>query len=131
MATEIEEKYTRKRNFEEEPTTESEENESTESMRLYLRKDYLVHVESAIRAYLQSIDVDENFVQSRFHLGKMMAATYDFREALKHFNHVIVSIKPADTKYEEQMHVFYERGMLYLAMEDEREILYKKTNSSK
>lgn len=57
-----------------------------------------------------------------------MAATYDFREALKHFNHVICSIKPGDTKFEEQMHVYYERGMLYRAMEDEREILYKRTS---
>lgn len=96
-----------------------------------MRKDYLEHVESAIESYLQAIDVDENFIQSRFHLGKMMAATYDFREALKHFNHVICSIKPTDTKYEEQKHVFYERGMLYFAMEDEREILYKRTSASK
>lgn len=30
--------------------------------------------------------------------------------------------------FEEQKHVYYERGLLYLLMEDERELLHKNTN---
>jgi tetratricopeptide (TPR) repeat protein len=97
MAGEIETKHGKKRKFDK----SSRDEEQADSLKVYLRFDYLELVEESIKSYLQAIDVDENFLQSRFHLGKMLAATYQYQEALHHYNRVIESLKPSENDPEE------------------------------
>jgi hypothetical protein len=40
---------------------------------VYLRDDYKKNCNQAITMYLQAVEVDENFNQSRFHLGRVLS----------------------------------------------------------
>jgi tetratricopeptide (TPR) repeat protein len=47
------------------------ENRFAEELIAYIRDDYLKFCNQAIGMYLQAVEVDENFNQSRFHLGRV------------------------------------------------------------
>ena len=58
MAAEIEAKHGKKRKFDK----SSRDEEQVDSLKVYLRLDYLELVEESIKSYLQAIDVDEYFL---------------------------------------------------------------------
>lgn len=47
-------------------------------MQSYLREDYLKFCRDAIGMYLAAVNVDENFNQARFHLGRVYAQIYSY-----------------------------------------------------
>ena len=60
-----------------------------DDMQSYLREDYLQNCKSAIEQYKKAIGVDENFYQSRFHLGRCLAQIFNYTEAIKHYKKII------------------------------------------
>lgn len=97
----------------------------SDDMASYLREDYLRHSRDAIKMYEQAVNYDENFNQSRFHLGRVLAQIYSYSEAVKHYTRVI-NAKPKTQEPKEiqelqniKMFVHLERGITYLAMDQE------------
>jgi tetratricopeptide (TPR) repeat protein len=83
---------------------------------VYLREDYLKNCNQAIAMYVQAVEVDENFNQSRFHLGRVLSQIFSFTEAVKHYSRVVMA---KGSTFDELIYVYLERGITYLEMDKE------------
>lgn len=63
----------------------------------------------AIDMYKQALVLSENFISSRFHLGKMYHSTNQFHKGLKCFSAVLAKLPEDKT-------VFIARGLVYQDM---------------
>jgi len=69
LAAGVERKHGRRRRFD----LEEEGTRTDESLTVLLRQDFLDYSQKAIEMYERVLAIDENFNQSRFHLGKMLS----------------------------------------------------------
>ena len=89
----------------------------------YLRDDFKAECENAIKMYLKALEIDENFQQSRIHLGQVLSQIYQHQEALKHFNFAINNHNNHTDSIPQKKQLqfcYVERGLVYLMMEEER-----------
>ena len=77
----------------------------------------------AIEMYLKALEVQENFMSSRFHLGLMYHKTNRFTDALKCFSRVLVKVKDDKTIYIARGVVYQDMGNHQLAIEDFNEAI--------
>ena len=69
--------------------------------------------------YKAAVNVDENFHQSRFHLGRVLAQIYSYTEAIKNYSRVInIKSKDDDAKMINlKMFIYLDRGITSLAID--------------
>lgn len=72
----------------------------------------------AIERYLKALEVQENFVSSRFHLGLMYHRINRYQDALKCFTKVLETIKDDKTIYIARGIVYSDMGNHQLAITD-------------
>jgi tetratricopeptide (TPR) repeat protein len=72
----------------------------------------------AIEHYKKALEIQEDFVSSRFHLGLMYHRINNFHEALKCFSKVLLQCKDDKTVYIERGKVYQDMGNHPLAIND-------------
>ena len=63
-------------------------------------------VQLAIKCYLEALNQDENFLESRFHAALMLQKVYNFHESLKQLT-IMIHKLPLDKT------VWIQRGLVY------------------
>ena len=85
----------------------------------------------SIKHYLDALQVDENFVESRFHAALMMQKIYSFTDALKQLAKVIEMRGEDKTVWIQRGLVYQDMGNHDLAIEDFDKAIEKDTEYSK